>query len=72
MGIKNIRTFDEFRINEEFEEFEIVELKVEKPNLPVGTRGTIVFVHPEKDVFEVEFFVNGKNYVETLTKDEIE
>lgn len=51
-------------------EHDIVETIVDIPNVPKNTRGTIVLVYNET-TFEVEFVINGINYVETLTKNNL-
>jgi hypothetical protein len=38
------------------EELDVVELIEKLPQIPVGTKGTVVFVYPRRDEVEVEFF----------------
>lgn len=51
-------------------EHRIVILKEDTNGIPRGTKGTIVFEY-STGVYEVEFIVNGKSVMETLTDEDI-
>ena len=50
---------------------DIVTIKIDLPNIPKGTKGTIVYTYAVW-VYEVEFIINGKSILETLTSEDIE
>ena len=71
--ITNFKTFESMN----FEEHGVVTLKkdlvdlLRNPNtIPAGTEGTVVYLYP--NCAEVEFVIDGKNFVETVSKDDIE
>jgi hypothetical protein len=51
-------------------EHKIVVLKEDTNGIPKGTKGTIVFEYCI-GVYEVEFIVNGKSVIETLTDEDV-
>ena len=72
--VTNFKTFE----NMNLQEHDVVTLKNDKVNIlrqnhtiPAGTKGTVVYVYSNGST-EVEFIVDGKSFVEFLSKDDIE
>ena len=53
-------------------EHDIVVLKVDLPNVPKGTHGTVVHVYSEGKAYIVEFLVGKTSELATLVNDQLE
>jgi len=52
-------------------ELDVVTSKVDLPDVPSGTTGTVVHVYPDGKAYEVEFVVSGKSVVTTVLNSQL-
>ena len=53
-----------------FKELEIVASKNELPNIPIGAKGTVVYIYDDKKHFEVEFVDDNNDTIALMTVSE--